>query len=84
MLQLRLAEAHAWVGDALLDAGESSRGRVHLGRSLMHQPWQPRTLKLLSLAAVPDAVRQPLRRLVRAMKLKIERKVGGTVATEAS
>jgi GT2 family glycosyltransferase len=83
MLQLRLAEVHAWLGDALLDAGESSRARVHLCRSLRHQPWQPGTLKLLALASLPDAARQRLRRLVRAMKLKFGAKVGSIAAPES-
>ena len=45
MIRLRLAEMHSWVGDVLLNAGEASQARVHLRKSLRHQPWQPRAWK---------------------------------------
>jgi len=70
MLRLRLAEVHGWLGDVLLDAGDSSGARVHLLKSLRRQPWQPRALKLLTMASLPVIVRQPLRRLARALKFK--------------
>ena len=70
MLRLRLAEVHGWLGDVLLSSGETSLARVHLRKSLSRQPWQPRALKLLALASLPRSVRQPLRRLARALKAK--------------
>ncbi len=71
MLRLRLADMHGWLGDALLSAGEASQARVHLCKSLRHQFWQPRAWKALALASLPDDVREPLRRLVRALKVKL-------------
>ena len=40
MIRLRLAEMHAWVGQELLNAGDSLR-RGCTYKSLRHQPWQP-------------------------------------------
>ena len=70
MIRLRLAEMHTWVGEKLLNTGEASQARVHLRESLRHQVWQPTALKLLALALLPGSVRQPLRRVARALKVK--------------
>ena len=61
MIRLRLAEMHAWVGDVLLNAGDASQARVHLCKSLRHQPWQPGAWKILALASLPGNLRQRLR-----------------------
>jgi GT2 family glycosyltransferase len=80
MLRLRLAEVQAWVGDVLLDSGDTSQARAHFCKSLRQQIWQPRTLKLLTLASVPGAVRQRLRRLARALKDKPSARTNQRVA----
>ena len=71
MIRLRLAEMHAWVGNELLNTGEASQARLHLRKSLSVQLWQPETLKFLTLASLPGDVREPFRRLVRALKVKL-------------
>jgi GT2 family glycosyltransferase len=68
MIRLRLAEMHSWLGEKLLNNGDVSQSRVYLCKSLRHQLWQPRVLKLLVLASLPGSLRQPLRRLAKALK----------------
>ena len=70
MLRLRLAEVHSWVGEKLVNTGESSQARVHLRKSLRHHIWQYKAWKFLALASLPGDVRERLRRLVRALKVK--------------
>ena len=71
MLRLRLAEVHSWVGEKLVNTGESSQAQVHLRKSLRHHIWQRKAWKFLALASLPGDVREPLRRLVRALKVKL-------------
>jgi glycosyltransferase involved in cell wall biosynthesis len=52
-----LAEAHAWVGEELLKRGDGAGARRELARSLMCQPWQPRTSRLLAGACLPGRFR---------------------------
>jgi hypothetical protein len=68
MIRIRLAEVHGWLGGVLLDAGETSEARAHFLKSLRRQIWQPSLWKLLALASAPHALREPLRRLARALK----------------
>jgi glycosyltransferase involved in cell wall biosynthesis len=70
MIRLRLAHVHCWAGERLLNAGELSRARVHLRKSLSHRTWKLKAWKFLALASLPGDVREGLRRLVRALKVK--------------
>jgi GT2 family glycosyltransferase len=63
-----LAEAHAWVGEMLLERGESGEARRELGRSLVRRPWQPRTARLMVAACLPAAVRDGARQAFRAAR----------------
>ena len=60
MLRLRLAEVHSWVGEKLVNTGESSQARVHLRKSLRHHLWQLKAWKFLALASLPGDVRERL------------------------
>jgi glycosyltransferase involved in cell wall biosynthesis len=68
MIEMRLVAMHNWAGDVLLNAGEARQARVHLRKSLGHQPWQPSAWKALALASLPGSIRQRMRRLVRHLK----------------
>ena len=63
-----LAEAHAWVGEMLLDRGETAEARKHLARSLARLPWQTRTTRLMVAACLPSAVRDGVRKAFRAVR----------------
>jgi predicted Zn-dependent protease len=80
MIRFRLAEMHTWVGDMLLNTGEASQARVHLRKSLRHQPWQPSAWKALALATLPGSIRQRLRRLVRELKLRLRARQSEAIA----
>jgi len=80
MLRLRLAEVHGWVGEALTSAGESSQARAHLRKSLKHQVWQYQAWKFLALASLPGSVREPTRRLARALKVRLGARKGVAIA----
>ncbi len=60
-----LAEAHAWVGETRLDMGEAAVARREFVRSLMVQPMQVRTARLLFAACLPYSLRQAVRRIYR-------------------
>jgi GT2 family glycosyltransferase len=61
MLAAVQAEAHAWLGEAQLERGESAEARFHLARSLRYVGWQPRVLRLLAAAALPPAFGRAVR-----------------------
>ena len=63
-----LAEAHAWVGEELLEIGDAAGARRHLARSLSIEPGQGRTARLLLGACLPSGVRRTARRLYRAAR----------------
>ena len=71
MIRLRLSEMHAWMGEVLIDLGDARKARVHVRKSLRHQPWQPNAWKVLALASLPGSFRQCLRRLVRELKVRL-------------
>lgn len=60
-----LGGAHAWVGEMLLEKGDSVGARRHLARSLRIQPRQRRTALLLLGACMPAPLRLRARRLYR-------------------
>jgi len=68
MIDAVLAEAHGWLGEALLDAGQTHEALLHLTQSLRHRAWQPRLLGLLALTALPAPVRGRARRAFRSLK----------------
>jgi glycosyltransferase involved in cell wall biosynthesis len=60
-----LAEAYAWVGERMLDAGDGAGARRHLLRSLTIDPKQARTARLFAGAMLPAPVRRRVRNLYR-------------------
>ena len=63
-----LGGAHAWVGETLLDEGDSAGARRHLARSLRIHPRQWRTARLFLGACLPTPLRRIVRRLYRAAR----------------
>jgi len=72
MIRAVLAEAHGWIGEAALDAGEMLPALEHLARSIFYRPLQPRLLGLLSLAPLPPDLTNRLRALYRGTKRKLK------------
>lgn len=50
----RFADVHAWVGEAMLDAGQRSGARKHLRKSLLIRPLHSRTARLLALSMLSE------------------------------
>ena len=63
-----LAEAYAWVGEELLNHGDGQGARRQLSRSLLRQPWQARTTRLLLASCLPPAWRGPATWLYRSFR----------------
>jgi len=55
MIEEALADAHRWVGEALLSKGRRREAREHLLRSLWHAPRQPRLLGWYAGSWLPPA-----------------------------
>ena len=68
MIRELLAQAHAWVGESALDAGQQALARRHFAASLRHKPWQPALLARCPLAMVPARSSRRLRACARAVK----------------
>jgi len=68
MQNAALAEAHAWVGEMLLDRGETDEARRALGRSLARRPWQARTARLMLAAYLPPAMRESAKQAYRVVR----------------
>jgi glycosyltransferase involved in cell wall biosynthesis len=62
-----LAEAYAWVGEELLKHGDGPGARRELTRSLLRQPWQARTTRLLVASCLPPGWRGPATRMYRSV-----------------
>jgi glycosyltransferase involved in cell wall biosynthesis len=73
MIRVRLAEVHDWIGEVALEMGRASEARRHLLASIVHQPLQPRTLRLLAVSCLPFGIGTSARKLYRSMKVKIRR-----------
>jgi glycosyltransferase involved in cell wall biosynthesis len=69
LIKERFAEVHAWLAEALLDAGERQQSRAHFLESFRYQLWQPRSLRLFALALMPPRVGDSVRAAYRRMKL---------------
>lgn len=67
MIREVLAEAHAWIGESMLDDGDHSLARRHLAMSLWNKPWQPRMWQLLVLATLPTTIGKSLRGAYRSL-----------------
>lgn len=72
MIRAVLAEAHGWIGEAALDAGEMLPALEHLARSILYRPLQPRLLGLLSLAPLPPDLTNRVRALYRSVKARFK------------
>jgi hypothetical protein len=65
MIRRVFAEAHLWVAERCLAAGDHASARAHLAKSLWHRPAQGRTAALLILACLPVAACEATRRAYR-------------------
>jgi predicted Zn-dependent protease len=63
-----VAEAHQWLGETLLAAGEPREARRELMRSLRARPLQPRVAALAAAALLPAGTGDRLRNVVRQVK----------------
>jgi hypothetical protein len=67
MLRLSLAEAHRWVAEEMLLAGDNQGGREHLRTCLRYRlGW--RALGLLAVHTLPDQIRKGLRNAYRSFR----------------
>jgi GT2 family glycosyltransferase len=65
------ADAHRWLGESLLSAGEVREGQAHLLKSLQIKPGQPRIAGLYAMAFLPRAAGERLRGVYRELKQRL-------------
>jgi glycosyltransferase involved in cell wall biosynthesis len=75
MLDDLFAEAHGFLGQALLDAGDDRRARRELAESLRLKR-DPHVARQLLLALLPDAGKRVVRGAYRALKARLPRRAG--------
>jgi glycosyltransferase involved in cell wall biosynthesis len=68
MQDIVLAEAHAWLGETLLEKGDDGGARHHLLRSLVIRPGQPRAARLFLGSFLPPPLRTRVRSLYRTVR----------------
>jgi glycosyltransferase involved in cell wall biosynthesis len=68
LIRQRFAEVHAWLGEALLDAGQRSAAARELSKSLRLQPRQMRMARLFALSLLPSAIGDSVRSVYRGCK----------------
>jgi GT2 family glycosyltransferase len=68
MIDAALADAHRWVGEQQLAAGNRRGGFTHLVSSLRYEPVQPRVVKLSMSALLPRRARDRIARAYRRVK----------------
>jgi GT2 family glycosyltransferase len=68
LVNTALAGAHAWLGEALLEAQQSQPARTHLSRSLRLRPGQGRTLALYAMSWLPPRTQGSLRAAYRKLR----------------
>ncbi len=68
MMSACLADAHAWIGEAAMECGETGLARRHLFQSLRHSPWQPRVGLLSASCCLPRSMSDRLRSRYRQFK----------------
>jgi hypothetical protein len=66
-----LADAHRWLGETLLRAGEVREGQMHLLHSLRIRPRQPRVAGLYAMAFLPRAAGERLRGVYRELRQRL-------------
>jgi glycosyltransferase involved in cell wall biosynthesis len=64
----RFADVHAWIGEAMLENGQRTGARKHLLKSLLNNPWQPRTARLWMLSIAPSKLGESARQIYRQAK----------------
>jgi glycosyltransferase involved in cell wall biosynthesis len=64
LLGERLADAHAWVGEELLRAGQSAEARVHFLKAIRTNPKKIALLRRLAESLLPAGVRSGLRSIL--------------------
>jgi GT2 family glycosyltransferase len=71
-----LADAHSWLGETLLRAGDVREGQRHLLQSLRVRPGQPRVAGLYATAFLPRGVSERIRGVYRELKQRLRRNRG--------
>jgi glycosyltransferase involved in cell wall biosynthesis len=66
-----MSESHAWLGVHLLDHGRQREAAVHLARSLLGNPRQPKMLGYLALSLVPVRASRVARTAYRTAKARV-------------
>jgi GT2 family glycosyltransferase len=66
-----LGEAHLWVGESRMRAGELREARRHFLRSLRANPRRPRAAALYAAALLPEEARERLRQVYRELKQRL-------------
>jgi glycosyltransferase involved in cell wall biosynthesis len=66
-----VAEAHLWLGESLLRAGERHEARGHFFSSLRVNPRQPRVAGLYAAAFLPPEALERARRVYRGLKQRL-------------
>lgn len=70
LLREVVADAHAWLADAELEAGQRVEGRRHAWQSLRHDPRQPRLAMLALVSYLPPPAVRMLRSAWRTVRGK--------------
>jgi glycosyltransferase involved in cell wall biosynthesis len=73
MIDLVLAEAHGWIGEASLNLGDVVAAREHLAKSIWHRPWQPRLAGLLVASLLPPGARRRYRAVKQSLRRRSSR-----------
>ena len=81
LLVQRMVQAHGWLGEEELQAGNHAPGRRHLWKSLRLRPAQPRLAALLLFAILPDGAFRAVKRARRAYRAASSRKMLVPAAT---
>lgn len=71
MIDNMLADAHRWLGEELIAAGENNNAFRHFMTSIYHRPLQPRTLGFTALSLLPGSLGERFRQVYRVLKLWI-------------
>jgi glycosyltransferase involved in cell wall biosynthesis len=78
LIDAKLADVNAWLGDLLMMNGDHRQARKHLAASLRLNIWQPRTAGLLFLTYLPEGFGKLARHIYRWLKSFIQ--ADGTVS----
>ena len=77
MIDKAFSQAHAWIGQSLLDMGETRKARRHISQSLRISPRQMRSSGLLLLTFLPRWLQRRLRQAYRGVMFACRRARSG-------